>query len=108
MNKGEIWIVAFPDSHGREQTGIRPVIVLARAEADIVLVVPCTSNVQALRFPNTLEIEPSKKNGFHELTIALIFQLRAIDKTRMKYKLGEVEENVLNEIDHSIRLLLQL
>jgi len=48
------------------------------------------------------------RNRYEQLTIALIFQLRAIDKTRMKHKIGEVEENVLKEIDHSIRLLLQL
>jgi len=60
MNKGEIWLVEFPSTNGHEQSGTRPVIVLADIKI-ISIILPLTSNIQALRFPYTLEVKPSKK-----------------------------------------------
>ncbi|MBI2581466.1 type II toxin-antitoxin system PemK/MazF family toxin [Candidatus Woesearchaeota archaeon] len=51
MKKGEIWLVELPTTNGHEQEGYRPAMVLAEAEANIAIIVPFTSNLQALRFP---------------------------------------------------------
>ena len=75
MNKGEIWLVELPASNGYEQAGTRPVIILADTESNITIIIPFTSNIQALRFPNTIEIAPSKENGLNGKSIALIFQI---------------------------------
>ena len=56
MKKGEIWLVELPSTNGREQKGKRPVIILSETEADIAIIIPFTSNLQALRFPNTIEL----------------------------------------------------
>ncbi len=53
MKKGEIWLVEFPSTDGHEQTGNRPVIILADPKSNISIVIPFTSNLQALRFPHT-------------------------------------------------------
>lgn len=108
MNKGEIWLVEFPSYATHEQSGTRPAIVLANTEANIAVVAPMTSNVQALRFPNVLEVKPSKQNGLAVLSIALIFHLRAIDKNRLKKKIGDLEVSLLEKIDAEIRKLLNL
>ena len=73
MNKGEIWTAEFPQTNGHEQTGKRPVIILADTESNIAIIIPFTSNIQALRFPYTIEIEPSKGNGLTSKSVALIF-----------------------------------
>ena len=108
MKKGEIWLVDLPATNGHEQIGTRPVLVIAETEANISVIVPLTSQVQALKFPHTLEIRPSKKNRLKELSIALIFQIRAIDKKRLKRKIGELEDIKLNEVDGMLRSLLNL
>ncbi len=107
MKKGEIWLVEFPLSNGHEQTGERPVIVLADTTANISIIVPFTSNVQALRFPYTVEIKPTRTNGLVAASVALIFQLRAIDKKRFKKKIGVLEESTLTVINNLIKKLMQ-
>jgi mRNA-degrading endonuclease toxin of MazEF toxin-antitoxin module len=63
MIKGEIWLAQFPQTDGREQSGTRPVIILAQLDPNIAIIIPFTSNVQALRYPNTIEVIPSSENG---------------------------------------------
>ena len=48
MKKGEIWLVEFPSANGHEQTGKRPVIIIAETEMNISIVIPFTSNLQAV------------------------------------------------------------
>lgn len=108
MTKGEIWIAQLPTFSGREQEGVRPVIVLADVIASLTIIIPCTSNIQALRFPHTLEISPSKRNGLKSLSVALIFQMRAIDKQRLQKKVGALEKQAVAQIDGMLKKLLGL
>lgn len=108
MRKGEIWLVELPYTNGHEQTGARPVIVLAETEADIAIIVPFTSNLQALRFPHTIEVKPCKENGLKDISVALIFQVRAIDKKRLKKKIGELGNSTLREVDTILKKILGL
>jgi mRNA interferase MazF len=108
MNKGEIWLVNLPSTDGHEQTGIRPVIVLADVAPDIVIIVPCTTNIQALRYPNTLEILPSKETGLTSVSIALIFQIRAIDKKRLSKKIGDIPKTMVNSIDKNLKRIFEM
>lgn len=108
MNKGEIWLIELPMPAGHEQTGTRPAIIISDTEANITIIIPLTSNIQALRFPHTIEITPSLKNGLSTLSIALIFHIRAIDKNRLKNKIGDLESEILDEIDEMLKRILQL
>lgn len=108
MNKGEIWIVKLPTSDGHEQYGTRPAIVLADTDDDIAMVTPLTSNTQALKFPNTLEINHNTENGLDQKSIALIFQTRAIDEKRLHNKIGKLKENKIQKIDNKLKNILQI
>ena len=108
MNKGEIWLVEIPSSTGHEQAGMRPAVILADTEANITIIIPLTSNLQALRFPHTLEVKPSKTNGLNSISVALLFQIRAIDKKRVIKKIGTLEPSILKRVDGILSTLLQL
>lgn len=108
MNKGDIWLVEIPETNGHEQGGKRPVIILADTDSNIVIIIPFTSSIQSLRFPHTLEVEPSKDNGLASKSIALIFQVRAIDKKRLKSKIGRIEIIIQKKIDNMLKSLLQI
>ncbi len=108
MKKGEVWLVDIPIANGHEQGGSRPVIVIADARASVAIVIPCTSNLQALRFPFTLQVSPSRVNGFHTASIVLVLQLRAIDKRRLHKKVGILEKKTLKEIDGMVKNLLDI
>ena len=108
MKKGEIYYVEIPTTDGHEQSGARPVIILSELEADIVIIIPFTSNMQALRFTHTIEVNPTSKNGLKSKSVALIFQLRAIDRRRLKNKVGAIEDMILAKIDGMIKKMLYL
>lgn len=108
MKKGEIWLVEIPPTNGHEQSGLRPVLVLSPIEANVVIIIPFTSNMKALRFPHTLEIHPTASNGLNAISVALIFQIRAIDKKRLQRKVGALSSDLVEQIDTMIRHMLSL
>jgi mRNA interferase MazF len=108
MKKGEIWVVDIPELGGHEQIGTRPAVIVADTKSSVVVIIPCTSNPQALRFPHTLLIMPNNENGLKTPSIALVLQIRAIDKRRLKKKIGFIGKPALSEIDKIARRLLKL
>ncbi len=107
MERGEIWIVAFPSLGGHEQAGTRPAIILAET-AGMALIIPITSNTAALRFDYTLEINPTHKNGLSTESVAIVFQLGAIDKRRLVKKIGNLEDSHTKKINEIIKALLKI
>ena len=109
MKKGELWIAGFPFRKGREQSGKRPVIVIADTKTSVAIVIPLTSNLEAIqRFSYVLEIKKSEENKLEKDSAALIFQLQALDKRRFVAKLGVIEQSYIEEIDRTIKDLLKI
>jgi mRNA interferase ChpB len=84
MRRGEVWCVRLPPASGHTQSGDRPALVVQNdaftAALPTVLVVPFTGNLAATRFAGTLRVDPDGTNGLTTPSIALAFQLRAIDQ----------------------------
>ena len=99
MKVGEVYWVDFPSRGGREQGGRRPAIVLqgtaASATLPTVLCVPLTSQIDALRFPGTVLVEADTSNGLRRASVALVFQLTAIDRRNISMRLGSVSASVM-------------
>jgi mRNA interferase MazF len=64
----------------------------------VVLVVPLTTARAAMRFAGTTLIRPTVENGLREVSVALIFQIRAIDRRRMQERIGTVHAEVLYQL----------
>jgi mRNA interferase MazF len=64
----------------------------------VVLAVPLTTATSTLRFAGTLEIQPGTENGLSQPSVAMVFQLRAVDRRRIGGRLGNVSPAVLAEI----------
>ena len=87
MAYADIMTVNLPvpsDHPGHEQVGYRPATVvqtdLTDASLSTTMIVPMTSNLSALRFPHTFQVDPSSQNRLVKPSVLLVFQLRAIDK----------------------------
>ncbi len=104
----EIYLAEIPKTNGHEQFGFRPVLSVSQPISEISLIIPFTSNMLALRFPYTLKIEPSLKNGLSFPSILLIFQLRAIDSKRLRKRLGELEEFYVVQVREGLRKILNI
>jgi len=106
MKSGDIWIVHIPELGTHEQSGIRPAVVVASVAKTIVTVVPFTRNKAALRFPYTLQILPTKKNGLTFESIALVFHIRALDTSFLKNKIGTLDKKDFDLIKKEARRLI--
>jgi len=88
MKVGDIYVVHIPDAAGREQMGKRPAIIVQEKEYNLptVFIVPLTSKIKALDFSGTMLIKPDDKNHLDKESVAMAFQLRAIDRKRLHKK----------------------
>src|SRR5205085_5460738 len=111
MRPGDIYWVEFPAGAGRAQAGRRPAVVLQGANATAalptVLIVPLTTQLAALRFPGTILIEADKENGLPRTSVALVFQLAAIDQRFIKQNLGQLSSSMLAEVFSSLEALFE-
>lgn len=95
MKPGDLVWVWLPPRGGREQAGRRPAIVLqgslASSALPTVIVVPLTTQIEALRFPGTVLLEPDAANGLRHPSVALVFQVTAVDQRVLAGRLGSVD-----------------
>jgi len=115
MARGDVLLVDLPPprgSAGHEQVGRRPAVAVqshtADAQLPTLVVVPFTSKLKALRFSHCIEVAPSPANGLTEQSVLLVFQLRAVDKTRVRRTIGCLEQEYLDQLDGEIQRLLDL
>jgi mRNA interferase MazF len=102
MTVGDIHWVQLPTANGHEQAGRRPAVILQDDQyaggLPVVLVVPLTTARGTMRFAGTVLIRPTAENGLSQVSVALVFQLRAIDRRRVQERIGNVGDTVLHEI----------
>jgi mRNA interferase MazF len=100
VSVGDIHWVDLPAANGREQRGRRPAVMLQddhyAGTLPVVLVVPLTTTKAAMRFVGTTLIRPTAENGLRQVSVALVFQIRAIDRRRIQERIGTVSAEVLN------------
>lgn len=102
MTPGDVYWVELPAATGHEQAGRRPGIVLQEdsfaGNSPLVFIVPLTTTLSVSRFTGTVTVEPTSENGLTRTSLALVFQLRATDRNRIRDKIGFVTAEVLTEI----------
>jgi mRNA interferase MazF len=120
VTRGDIVLINLPqaaDGAGHEQVGTRPALVLpvglrqddvTSETLSVIMIVPFTSNLKAQRFPHTILIQPSARNGLSTPSVLLVFQLRAIDKKRVTKKIGYLEDELMLKVNAEMKDLLGL
>lgn len=91
--RGDIFFASLDPVVGSEQAGVRPVLVVQNDEANAriptVTVIPLTSNLRAGRFLFAVFI-PASESGLPKDSVALAFQIRTLDRTRLARKAGHL------------------
>ena len=110
MARGDVLLINLPTSDKHEQSGRRPAVAVQTdiASEPMLMVAPVTSNLNALRFNFAVKIEPSNDNGLTQTSIVMIFQMRAIDKSRIVKLIGKLSTEDLAKVDSEIRQMLGL
>lgn len=110
MKEYNIYNVDFGTGKGHEQSYPRPAIIFKVIhELNMCLVIPLTSNLNHLNLPYTLQINATSTTNLMTDSVALVFQLRAIDDTRITgSEIGSLEEQQINKIKIIIKDMLNL
>ncbi len=113
MPRGDVLDVDLPIVPGsRVQGGRRPAVLLLTEEAargnPVVTVVPVTGTVEAIRFQFTFQIAPSPANGLTAPSVALVFQVMAIDRTAIARRRGHLEDEYIAQLEATLRQMFGL
>lgn len=103
--RGEIYLTDLRGYIGSEQSGTKLAIVVQNDSGNLhsptTMVAPLTSK-QKPRLP-THTLLTSHDCGIHKDSTVLCEQMRVIDKSRLKRRIGIVEDQKkIEEIDHSL------
>ena len=110
MIRGEIWLADFGIPFGSEPGFNRPVIIVQdndfnRSRISTIIVIPLTTNLRLEEAPGNVLIE-KEESRLTKDSVAVVSQLYAIDKLRMKKKIGKIDTEILSIIEQGILLVL--
>ena len=97
-----IFLASLDPTTGSEQAGKRPVLVISRERLNqllpVVNVIPLTSRKSASRtiYPNEVLL-PAAVAGLRMDSIALCYQVRTLDKTRLERDFGALSDASLRQ-----------
>ena len=106
IKRGDMFYADLSPVVGSEQGGIRPVVIiqndLGNKYSPTVIAAAITSQMGKTKLPTHIEIE-SKDCGLKNDSVILAEQIRTIDKSRLKEKIGHIEdESVMNKINDAL------
>jgi mRNA interferase MazF len=109
IRRGEIWIANFDPTQGSEQAGVRPTIIFQNDTISryttTVISIPLTTNLRRASLPSCILI-PSGEGGLAQDSVALCHQMRVLDKTRLRSKIGEINQDILVQLENIVLFTL--
>ena len=106
VKRGEVYYADFDPTVGSEQGGVRPVLIiqndLGNKYSPTVIAAAITSQMNKNKLPTHIEID-SEEFGLKSDSVILTEQIRTIDKSRPKEKIGHIDdENIMNKINSAL------
>ncbi len=109
VKRGELYYADLSPVVGSEQGGIRPVLVvqndIGNKYSPTIIAAAITSRLNKSRIPTHIELS-SKEYGLEKDSVVLLEQIRTIDKSRLREKIGELSEYKMNEINRAMMISL--
>jgi mRNA interferase MazF len=100
MKQQEIWYADLDPIKGREQSGVRPVVIVSgnnlNDHSDLKIVCPVTSQLK--KYAGSLFLEKDHTNKLSKDSEVLVFQIRTIDETRLIKKIGMITNSQMKTI----------
>ena len=106
IKRGDMFYADLSPVVGSEQGGIRPVVIiqndLGNKYSPTVIAAAITSQTNKNRLPTHIEIEADVE-GLKSNSVILTEQIRTIDKSRLKEKIGHIDDaSVMNKINNAL------
>ena len=106
IKRGDMFYADLCPVVGSEQGGIRPVLIIQNDTGNkyspTVIAAAITSQTGKNRLPTHIEIG-SRENGLKSDSVVLAEQIRTIDKSRLKEKIGHITDaEIMNKVNNAI------
>lgn len=106
IKRGDMFYADLSPVVGSEQGGIRPVLIIqndvGNKHSPTVIAAAITSQTGKTKLPTHIEIEP-EQSGLKAESVVLTEQVRTIDKSRLKEKIGHIEdEKIISKINNAL------
>ena len=105
VKRGEIYYADLSPVVGSEQGGVRPVLIVqndvGNKYSPTVIAAAITSQQDKSSLPTHILLSASG-SGLAKDSIVLLEQVRTIDKTRLKEKMGALDNKAMNMVDRAI------
>ncbi|MBE5805446.1 MAG: type II toxin-antitoxin system PemK/MazF family toxin [Clostridiales bacterium] len=106
VKRGDMFYADLSPVIGSEQGGIRPVIIIqndvGNKHSPTVIAAAITSQTGKSKLPTHIEIG-SEQCGLKADSVVLAEQIRTIDKSRLKEKIGHIDDNIImNKINNAL------
>jgi mRNA interferase MazF len=109
LKRGEVWLADLNPTQGSEQAGIRPVIIfqndLVSQFSTTTIAIPFSTNLRRAELPICLLIKQGNA-GLSQDSVALCFQMRVLDKTRLIKILGQLSPEIIAQLEEVVLLTL--
>jgi len=107
IKRGDMFYADLSPVVGSEQGGIRPVLIIQNDTGNkyspTVIVSAITSQMNKNKLPTHIELD-SEEFGLKADSVVLAEQIRTIDKSRLKEKIGHIDDNgIMNRVNSAIR-----
>ena len=106
VKRGDMYYADLSPVIGSEQGGVRPVLIIqnnvGNKYSPTVIVSAITSQLNKNKLPTHIELD-SKEFGLKSNSVVLTEQIRTIDKSRLKEKIGHIDDNrIMNRINSAL------
>ncbi len=106
IRRGDMFYADLSPVVGSEQGGIRPVLIiqndLGNKYSPTVIAAAITSKMGKNKLPTHIEID-SDKCGLKNDSIVLAEQIRTIDKSRLKERIGHIDDiEVIDKVNNAL------
>lgn len=111
VRRGDIFYADLSPVVGSEQGGLRPVLIVqndvGNRYSPTVIAAAITSKLGKTRLPTHIDVTADKV-GLQRDSVVLLEQVRTIDKTRLKEKMGHLDDESMHAVDDAISVSLGL
>lgn len=105
VRRGDIYYADLSPVVGSEQGGMRPVLIVqndtGNKHSPTVIAAAITSQLGKARLPTHIELT-GQSCGLSRDSVILLEQIRTIDKSRLRERMGRLEEQQMTEVDNAI------
>ena len=105
VKRGDIFYADLSPVVGSEQGGMRPVLIVqndtGNRHSPTVIAAAITSQMGKARLPTHIELS-AHNYGLSRDSVILLEQIRTIDKSRLRERMGKLDNDTMTKVDNAI------